>query len=295
MRIVACLLLCAVQATACSAQTRLETKLREYMDKCPAEVGVAVIVQDRDTVVVNDGHYPMNSVLKMFQSLPTAVELSRRHISLDSLTSVSRGDLDLSTWSPMLKDFTDPCFKISYGRLLSYAIGQSDNNACDLLFEKALPIEDVSRFWEEKGITDFNLKWNEVQMHEEPARSNDNWCSPLAAASAMNRLMPYCMFSSDLDVSLLGRMFMECNTGLNRIPKGLEGKEALIAHKTGTGFEDAEGRPTGINDVAYVILPDGISYSLAVFVRKTSVDMPATEKIIADISAIVCRTLSAGK
>lgn len=85
---------------------------------------------------------------------------------------------------------------------------------------------------------------------------------------------------------------MHCQTGLNRIPAPLSGADAMVAHKTGTGFSDEAGNPMGVNDVAFVILPDGKSYALAVFVKSTQKDMDATENMIADISKIVYEYVS---
>ena len=273
--------------TTCSAKLDLGEKLRVYTSRCPAEVGVAVILQDRDTIVVNDGHYPMNSVLKMYQALPTAGELSRRGIRPDSTILVERNRYDADTWSPMFKTYTDSKFSVSYISLLQYALEQSDNNACDILFDHTVGIPGVNAYWHNMGITDFNISWNEAQMHESPARSDDNWTTPLAAARAINHLVPHCLASSDLTTSQVAGILMHCATGTARIPAPLQGTGAIVAHNTGTGFDDAEGHPTGINDVAFVMLPDGRSYSLAVFVKTSRTDMPGTEKIIADISEIV--------
>ena len=289
----ACTLLSvSLLCVSCDSHKDLQAQLQDYVDRCPAEIGVAVIVENRDTIVVNDGHYPMNSVLKMYQSLPTAIELSRREIALDTEVSVRRSELDLSTWSPMLKEYADSSFSISYGDLLKYALQQSDNNACDILFKNVLPIPDVNKFWKSKGISDFNIQWNEAQMHEQPLRSNDNWTTPLTAGCAINYMIPFAFYSSDYNTSQVGGILMQCATGQNRIPKPLEGKEAMIAHKTGTGFNDENGNPTGINDVAFVMLPDGKCYSLAVFVRTSKVDMDSTERFIADISDIVYQYVS---
>ncbi|MDE6380897.1 MAG: hypothetical protein K2L11_10520 [Muribaculaceae bacterium] len=66
----------------------------------------------------------------------------------------------------------------------------------------------------------------------------------------------------------------------------------LIGHKTGTGFTLPDGRLMGINDVGYVHLPNGRSYSIAVFIENSGYDMPQTEEIVAEISEIVYKHLS---
>lgn len=268
----------------------MQSEIEDYIDKSRAEVGVAVIIGDKDTVVVNNGRYPMNSVLKLYQLLPTARALSERHMLLDSVVSVSRGDLDPDTWSPMLNDHpTDTVIETTYRKLMEYAVGQSDNNACDVLFDRVCPIADVVDFWRDKGIDGFNISWNEAEMHACPSLSNDNWTTPQAAAEVIAYMMPYSLYSSDYNISQVSGFLTGCLTGVNRIPKPLARSGAIIAHKTGTGFNDADGFPTGINDVAYIILPDGRHYTLAVFVKTSRRDIKGTEQIIADISEIVYR------
>ena len=62
---------------------------------------------------------------------------------------------------------------------------------------------------------------------------------------------------------------------------------AVIGHKTGTGFTSLNGLPQGINDVGFVRLPTGRYYAIAVFIKSSQKNMVETEQIIADISEIV--------
>ena len=83
-----------------------------------------------------------------------------------------------------------------------------------------------------------------------------------------------------------------CPTGANRLAKPLAGTDAVFGHKTGTGFTLPGGRLMAINDAGYVHLPDGRSYSIAVFIENSGYDMQQTEEIIARISEIVYNRLS---
>lgn len=270
-----------------SARSGLAGSIQDYADASGAEIGVAVIGCDGDTTVVNDGYYPMNSVLKMFQALPAVRKLSERGVMLCDTVKVERSALQQNTWSPMLTDYTDRVIALPYARLFEYALAQSDNNACDILFERAASIDETLAYWRQAGIGEFDIKWNEAEMHDAPARSDDNRTTPLAAAKAISVMMPYCMTSSDYNTSNIGMMLLNCSTGKGRIPRPLEGTGAQVAHKTGTGFEDAQGNPTGVNDVAWILLSDGRAYTLAVFVKTTPAGMAQTEAMIADISRIV--------
>lgn len=83
-----------------------------------------------------------------------------------------------------------------------------------------------------------------------------------------------------------------CATGVNRLAKPLTGTGAIIGHKTGTGFTLPDGRLMAINDVGYVHLPNGRSYSIAVFIENSGYDMQQTEEIIAQISEIVYKYIN---
>lgn len=287
--------LVAVVMAGCSEPNSLEGLLRSYVDASPAEIGVAVIIpyagkdgsRQADTIVINDGMYPMNSVLKLFQALPTARAMQSRSIAWDSLAAIPRSSLDLDTWSPMLSDMDGDTLRVTYGRLMDFALSHSDNNACDVLMATVCGIDSITAFWRGRGLDDFQIKWNEAQMHADPERSADNCVSPLTAARLIGDTHFQSMISSDFVTSQIAGSLMHCSTGQRRIPAGIMDVDAIIAHKTGTGFDDAEGHPTGINDAAFVILPDGRSYSLAVFVKSSRLDMEQTELLIFHISSIV--------
>ncbi len=283
------LFLCS-DAFASEHSDSLHSAIEAYLRDCPAEVGVAVITTEHDTIEVNRGAYPMNSILKLYQSLPTALEMGRLRISPLDTCVIARADIDPATWSPMLLEHPQDTLRLPFSDLFAYALTQSDNNACDVLFRRFLSPSAVEEYWHSQGIKDVQIKWDEAQMHENPERSADNCCTPLAAAQAISEVSRVAMFSSQLAVSLLFRYLTSCATGQTRITAGID--DALIAHKTGTGFPDADGFPTGVNDAAFVILPDGRSYAIAVMVKSSRVPLAETEGIIADVSRIVYRFLS---
>ena len=86
-------------------------------------------------------------------------------------------------------------------------------------------------------------------------------------------------------------MLEQCHTGLDRLAEPLLTTNVTIGHKTGTGFPTPEGRISAINDCGYVNMPNGMRYSIAVFVADSGYDMAATSAIIADISKIVWKEM----
>ena len=65
--------LCLVPTLLFARQTQLETQLKEAIKGKKAEIGIAVIIDGKDTVTVNnDIHYPLMSVFKFHQALALA-------------------------------------------------------------------------------------------------------------------------------------------------------------------------------------------------------------------------------
>ena len=80
---------------------------------------------------------------------------------------------------------------------------------------------------------------------------------------------------------------VECQTGQDRLVAPLLDKGVIVGHKTGTGDRNAKGQQIGCNDIGFVVLPDGHTYSIAVFVKDSEESSPENSKIIADVSRIV--------
>ena len=58
-------LLCLVPTLLLAQQSKLETQLKQAIKDKKAEIGIAVIINGKDTVTVNsDIHYPLMSVFK---------------------------------------------------------------------------------------------------------------------------------------------------------------------------------------------------------------------------------------
>ena len=87
-------------ALACLCQTAwaqggswdgLRQELQQLVEGKRAQVGIAVVVDGRDTLVVNnDVRYPMMSVFKFHQALAVADTCLRGGISFDSLVAIRR-------------------------------------------------------------------------------------------------------------------------------------------------------------------------------------------------------------
>ena len=124
-------------------------------------------------------------------------------------------------------------------------------------------------------------------------RAYSNYTSPLGAAMLMNRLFTDKLVS-DGKQDFIKNTLKECETGTDRIVAPLlEEPDAVIAHKTGSGYVDENGVLVAHNDVAYICLPhNNISYALAVFVKDFKGNEAQASRYIARASAVVYSLLT---
>ena len=94
--------LCLVPTLLIARQTQLETQLKEAIKGKKAEIGIAVIIDGKDTVTVNnDIHYPLMSVFKFHQALALADYMGKQKQSLETRLPIKKSDLKPDTYSPL--------------------------------------------------------------------------------------------------------------------------------------------------------------------------------------------------
>lgn len=255
----------------------------------PAEIGVALIIDSTDTIAVNDkAIYPMMSVFKVHQALAVCNDFDSKGLSLDSMMTLRRDELDPRTWSPMLKEHPEPVFSLTVEDLLRYTLTLSDNNASNLMFRKLVDVAQTDSFISTViPRSCFRIAHTEEEMSADHSKAYSNHTSPLGAAALMNRL-----FTDSIVSGMKQRFIMEtlaqCVTGNDRIVASLpENKSIAVAHKTGSGYTDENGVLAACNDLAYICLPNGTCYTLAVFVKDYKGNETQAAEAISHISAAV--------
>lgn len=273
-------------------RTGLEKELTAIADSAKGDVGIALIY-DGDTLTVNnDAIYPMMSVFKLHQAVALCRMFEENGTSLDSVMTLRRSELDPDTWSPMLKDHSGEEISLPMRRLLEYTLIESDNNASNEMFVRLMSpaaCDSVIAGIIPRGS--FEIRFNEAEMQDDHSRAYSNRTSPLGAAILIDRLFTDTLVGKSYQ-DFIKSALMRCQTGPDKISAALSEREGLtIGHKTGSGYRDENGRLAASNDVAFVTLPDGRHYSLAVFVKDfdgTDAEAAAT---IARISAAVIKAL----
>ena len=280
------------EAVSLDYKTGLEKELTAIADSAKGDVGIALIY-DGDTLTVNnDAIYPMMSVFKLHQAVALCRMFEENGTSLDSVMTLRRSELDPDTWSPMLKDHSGEEISLPMRRLLEYTLIESDNNASNEMFVRLMSpaaCDSVIAGIIPRGS--FEIRFNEAEMQDDHSRAYSNRTSPLGAAILIDRLFTDTLVGKSYQ-DFIKSALLRCQTGPDKISAALSETEGItIGHKTGSGYRDENGRLAASNDVAFISLPDGRHYALAVFVKDfdgTDAEAAAT---IARISAAVIKAL----
>ena len=267
----------------------LTDSISQIVSACPGEIGVAVIINNTDTVSVNNKSiYPMMSVFKVHQALALCNDFDKKGLSLDTLVKINREKLDPKTWSPIMKDYSAPVISLTVRDLLRYTLSQSDNNASNIMFKNMLNTAQTDSFIAKLiPRSSFQIAYTEEEMSADHDKAYSNYTSPLGAAMLMNRLFTESLISNEKQ-DFIKNALKECKTGIDRIVAPLLDKEGVvIAHKTGSGYVNENGILAAQNDVAYICLPNKVCYTLAVFVKDFKGNESQASQFVAHISAVV--------
>lgn len=303
-------LLSGMAMSACSAHTHkvngtenketvlhipatLKDSLQAIADASHAEVGLALLTDGGDTLLVNnEDKYPLMSVFKLHQAIALAHELERKGVSLDTVVHIGAGELNPDTWSPMMKELGADGFDITVRELLRYTLTLSDNNASNYMFRHLLDVGKTDAFIASiVPRNSFRLSFTEEEMLGDHKKCYSNHSSPLGVAMLLNRLYEDSIMGKEYQ-EYICRTLRECNTGKDRIVAPLLCEKGLtVGHKTGSGFRDG-GVLSAQNDAAYITLPDGRHYTLVVLVKDFKGTEAQASEVIAGISAIVYSALT---
>lgn len=271
----------------------LKTDLKSYVADKDAHIGIAVIINGKDTVSVNGTEeFPMMSVFKFPQSLAVADYCIRNNIALSDSITIKADEIMENTWSPMRDKYGVTDMKRPVSELLDYTLRQSDNNACDILFRLIGGPFVADSLMKSLGHDDIRINHTEEDMHRDPSLSYLNSSTPLEMAILFDRFYRQGMYKDNPYHEYIAKSMMSCETGLDRLYAPLANTNSRIGHKTGTGDLNAQGRIMAVNDAGYIFVNDDSGYAIAVFVTDSGYDMAETSKLIAHISKIVFDVLN---
>ena len=238
-------------------------------------IGAYVKKGGTESGINETGRFPMYSVMKFPQALYVADFLIRNNIDLNTKVIVRKDELLQDTWSPMLNTFEDQR-TITYSELLALSLQQSDNNACDILFEQCGGPRAVQKYIQNLGFKDIRIQKTEKQMHANPALCNKNWCTPQSMVELLDWFIAH--RNDNESLRFIWKLMAECQTGGDRLPAAVP-NSAKVVHKTGTGYPMPSGQPSSICDVGIIILDNGQQLPIAVFITN-----PSSQSRISDVA-----------
>lgn len=215
-------------------QTQLRTELQTYTDTLDAQIGIALLLENGDSLTLNNRqHYEMMSVFKFHQALAVCNYLYHHNQSLDTLLHITPDDLKPNTWSPLrdryLQEELVDGMDISVRNLLEYTLQQSDNNACDILFYRLVSPAETDRFIRNLGLTEnFGIAYTEADMQKDHHLSKGNWSTPYAAASLLKHFLETDLIKEPYKAFIKETM-TSCQTGMKRFPPHYMMREPLLA------------------------------------------------------------------
>ena len=195
--------------------------------------------------------------------------------------------------------------KIPLRTMISYAVGQSDNNACDLLMTRYLDspkeLEDRLR---KLGLAYTNVGYTEGQMLADTELSYGNGARPYDMAKFFAIYLNDKDFDPEVRKVIDEGMFF-APSGKTRIQEGVrislerskldlnklkESGELELYNKTGLGGTNSRGERIAVNDLAYVRLHDE-GFIIAAFASdipgEKAVSVPTAEQVVQKVVALI--------
>ncbi|CAA9535323.1 MAG: Beta-lactamase [uncultured Sphingosinicella sp.] len=302
-----------MSAAEAAAQRYLSSRIDALGASFNGDVGIAV--QDVQTGWTTDydgmSRFPQQSVSKFWVSLTAMNMADRGLLNLDAPVTMRKSDLTLFN-QPIAALIDHDGYQTTLNNLIYRAITASDNTCNDFVLWRTGGPDAVREFLYDKGIQGVRfgpgervmqariagMEWNSSMVGAGFYRARSalpmsvrqsalrnyladpvDGATPLGTVEALARLKKGELLSPASTSRILSIM-SNTKTGKQRLRGGLAPGYSL-AHKTGTG-QVLGPVSTGYNDIGIVTGPDGRSYSVAVFIKKTSAPVPQRMKLMQD-------------
>jgi beta-lactamase class A len=268
-------------------QAKLKSEIEIISKQANGIVGVGVTdLKTKETLLINQDHkFPMQSTFKFPLAIAVLDLVDKGKYSIDQKIHIKKAQLDQETHSPMRDKRPNEDFDITIGELLSYSVSESDNNACDILFELAGGTKKVNDYIHSLGVKDIAIVATEKEMKAGWDVQYTNYARPSAYLQLL-RIAYERKTLSKTSHDFLWKTLTEGPTGLKRI-KGQLPKGTVVAHKTGTSGSNDKGITAATNDAGIIELPNGKAIAVVVFVSDAAADSDTRELVIARIAKAV--------
>ncbi|MBB6370453.1 CGA/CIA family class A beta-lactamase [Chryseobacterium shigense] len=277
-----------VSSLAIAQKSALEKKINSITQNKKATVGVSVLGFENNFQYSKNGDQklPMLSVFKFHIACAALDLVDKGKLSLNQKVFIHKTDLKEKTWSPFREKYPAGNIEITLNEVIDYTVAFSDNNLCDVLWKLIGGAKTVQQFMNAKGVKDFQVKYNEQEMHEKSWESlYENYSTTNSAVSALKKFYDGKLLSKK-STDYLMQIMTGTKTGTNKIVEQLP-KNTPVAHKTGSSGKNNKGLTIAENDMGIITLPNGKHYAIAVFVNNSTETEAVNCKMVSDISKAV--------
>jgi beta-lactamase class A len=247
-------------------------------------VGIQDLSNNKTFYFNKNAKLPMQSVFKFPLAMAVLDQVDKGKFSLEQKILITKKDVTPDYYSPIRDKYPEGNVELTLAEIIKYAVSNSDNVACDVLFRLIGGPANVQKYIRSLGVKDISVVYNEVDMQAVWGRQYENWCKPKAMLQLL-KIVSEGKKLSKTSNDFLWKTMIETSTGQNRI-KGLLPANISVAHKTGTGGTNDKGVTSAINDTGIIILPNGKKFSIFVFVSNSTDDSAKSEEIIAKIAKV---------
>ncbi|GAB0156525.1 class A beta-lactamase, subclass A2 [Chryseobacterium sp. Alg-005] len=268
-------------------KSALEPKINTILKDKKATVGISVLGIENGFTYHKNGEkkLPMQSVFKFHIACAVLDFVDKGKLSLDQKILLKKSDLLENTWSPMRDKYPDGNVEITLNEIIDYTVAMSDNNGCDILLRLIGGTKTVQKFMDSKGVTDFQIRFNEEEMHQDWNVQYENYSTTHSIVQVLKKFYDGKLLSKKSTEYLMNIM-LGTKTGTNKMVEQLP-KNTPVAHKTGASGKNKDGLTGAENDMGIVTLPNGKHFAIAVFVSNSSETDAVNCKIVSDVTKVV--------
>ncbi len=281
------LLFLLFSAFAFAQQSALENKIDLITKDKKATVGISVLgIESGFKYNKNsDKKLPMQSVFKFHIAAAVLDFVEKGKLSLDQKIVLNNLNLHKNTWSPLRDKYPNGNAGVPLSEILEFTVAKSDNNGCDIMLKLLGGTKTVQKFMDSKGIKDFQIKYNEAEMHKNWNVQYENYSTTKSAVDVLKKFYDGKLLSKK-STDYLMKVMLSTSTGLNKLVEQLP-KNTPVARKTGSSGKNDAGLTGAENEIAIVTLPNGKHYAIAVFVSNSTESDVINCKMVSDISKSV--------
>lgn len=257
--------------------------------KIRGDVGIAVIdaTRNRKYFLNEQKPFPMQSVCKFPISVAILRLADAGKLSVSDKVPVRMKDI-VPIHSPIKEAVKGGQTEFTIRELITRAVRDSDNTACDILISRAGGTNEVTRALIEAGVKNVRIDRPEGTLQPDSRDISKflvderDTASPAGMSDLLQKLYSGSLLSKESTELILEDLF-NCKTGENRLTAGLP-KGWKLAHKTGTGA-DVSGRNAGTNDVGIMVGPRGETIYISIFTKGSKAKLAVREALMAKIAA----------